>query len=130
MKVYIITDRTATHSGRYIDVDDKNRHLREDAHEWPTRAEAEAYARKIDPENDWADVEEDDIPTVTLINPWSKAEVEKEIRLILRQGLDIYLWPDEVREALDGMTDTDEEWVLEAVKMMGPEQAGIVIIGS
>jgi hypothetical protein len=130
MKTYLITDRTATHSGRYIGDDDKNCHLRENAAEYPTRADAEHWARKLDPENDWADVEEDEIPTVTLINPWSKAVVEKEIRLILRQGLDAYPWPDEVREALDGMTDTDEEWVAEAVKMMGAEQAGIVIIGS
>ena len=67
---------------------------------------------------------------VTLENPWSKAVIEKPIAEILDNGLDAYPWPDDVREKLDGMVDTDEEWVIEAVKMMGPELAGEIIIGS
>ena len=128
--VYLITDRTATHAGRYIGDDNKNCTLRENAAEYETREGAEAWAKKLDPAGAWAEIEEDSIPTVTLVNPWSKVSVEKEIRNIIRQGLDIYPWPEEVRESLDGMTDTDEEWVSAAVEMMGPERAGIVIIGS
>jgi hypothetical protein len=125
--VYLITDRTAKHAGRYIGDDDKNCNLRENACEFSTRENAETYAQKIDPAGDWADVEEDTIPTVTLINPWSKVSVEKEIRDILRNPLDAYCWPDELHFEI--AADTDEEWVEKAVAHMGPEAAGIIIIG-
>ena len=68
--------------------------------------------------------------TVTLENPWSKAVIEKPVADIINNGMDAYPWPENVREKLDGMVDSDEEWVIEAVKMMGPEFAGEIIIGS
>ena len=67
---------------------------------------------------------------VSLVNPWSKSLVDTSIADIINNGLDAYPWPENVREKLDGMVDTDEEWVIEAVKMMGPELAGEIIIGS
>jgi hypothetical protein len=67
--------------------------------------------------------------TVTLVNPWSKAVVEKPVAEIIESGLDAFCWPDNVREDLDGMCDTDEEWVVKAVAMMGADLAGEIIIG-
>ncbi len=67
--------------------------------------------------------------TVSLINPWSKQNVEKPIEAIIPY-LQSIPWPEEVTFALSGMVDTDEEFVEKAVAMMGPEQAGMVIIGS
>ena len=67
--------------------------------------------------------------TVTLINPWSKVAVEKSVSEIAA-NVQAYPWPEEIVNKLDGQCDTDEEWVVEAVKLMGAEEAGIVIIGS
>lgn len=67
--------------------------------------------------------------TVSLINPWSKARVERDVASIAA-NIQAYPWPGNVCEALDGRYDSDAEWVVAAVEMMGAELAGVVIIGS
>lgn len=66
--------------------------------------------------------------TVTLINPWTKTNVDCDVGPIAKDVV-AYCWPQHVLETLDGECDSDEEWVCRAVEIMGPEQSGIVIIG-
>ena len=59
------------------------------------------------------------IKTVDLVNPWTGACGPVDVAEILRNDLNAYPWPDEVREALDGLYDTEAEWLLAAVAMLG-----------
>jgi hypothetical protein len=67
--------------------------------------------------------------TVTLMNPWSKAIVTHDASEIAAM-IKAYPWPEEIIQKLDGQCDTDIEWVVEAVKLLGAEQAGAIILGS
>lgn len=68
--------------------------------------------------------------TVTLMNPWSQAIVEWPVADILRNSLAAYPWPDELRYELDGLYDTDSEWLGAAVERLGAREAGRIILGS
>lgn len=65
--------------------------------------------------------------TVQLVNPWSKAVIEKPVSEII-PNLQSIPWPEECEQL--PLCDTDEEWIVQAVELMGPDRAGIVIIGS
>lgn len=67
--------------------------------------------------------------TVTLVNPWSKARVEKPVTEIVA-NINAYPWPDALRDELHKSCDNDSDWVREAVERLGAEEAGRIIIGS
>lgn len=67
--------------------------------------------------------------SVTLINPWSKVSVERDASAIAA-NIQAYPWPEEIVAKLDGQCNNDTDWVVEAVKLMGAEAAGVCIIGS
>ncbi|MBI2306114.1 MAG: hypothetical protein HYU78_02315 [Rhodocyclales bacterium] len=70
--------------------------------------------------------------TITIINPFSKAIGERDITGLTQAELDAYLnvIDDETLYALEGAGETPEEWLAAYVDHVGPEQAGIVILGS
>jgi len=70
--------------------------------------------------------------TITIINPFSQAIVERDITGLEQSALDAYinLIDDETLYALEGTGETPEEWLAAYVDHVGPEQAGIVILGS
>ena len=65
--------------------------------------------------------------TVTLINPFSGAEVVRDIADINAQAIAVMLDDDTI-----GMLDetTDVEWIAHYVELVGPVEAGRVILGS
>jgi len=67
------------------------------------------------------------VTTVTIINPFSGAEVVREIAEINAQSIAVLLDDD-----LIGMLDdaTDPEWIAHYVELVGPVEAGRVILGS
>lgn len=66
--------------------------------------------------------------TITLVNPWSGALVERKISEMSESAA--YCWPEEVCSQLSGHYDTDAEWIRAAVEILGPEVAGQIIIGA
>lgn len=69
---------------------------------------------------------------ITIINPHSKARVERDICGLTQAELDAYInvIDDETLAALEGAGETPEEWLAAYVDHVGAEQAGIVILGS
>lgn len=67
--------------------------------------------------------------TITLVNPFSKATVEKDITGIADQEIQGYALDEEICNQV-GIFDTPEEWLADYVKIAGSEKAGIEIIGS
>lgn len=68
--------------------------------------------------------------TVTLQNPWTGVFVEKGVQEIV-DNIFSYPWPDDlVSKVNDQLHDTDTEWVVSIVELMGPELAGKIILGS
>lgn len=70
--------------------------------------------------------------TITIINPFSKAFVERDITGLTQAKLDAYInmIDDDTLTALEGAGETPEEWLAAYVDHVGAEQAGIVILGS
>lgn len=66
--------------------------------------------------------------TITLINPFSGAAVERNTCDISVQAVACLL-DDATLAALDG-ADTDAEWLASYVEYVGAEDAGRVILGS
>ena len=68
-------------------------------------------------------------PTAHIINPFSKVGVDIRIYDYTR-FIDGQPWPDHIREHLDGMFDSDSDWLEAAIRHAGPELAGTIILGS
>ncbi|MEY4908202.1 MAG: hypothetical protein RL260_1920 [Pseudomonadota bacterium] len=66
--------------------------------------------------------------TITLINPFSSATVERNTADIDAQAVAALL-DDATLAALEG-ADTDAEWLVSYVEYVGAEEAGRVILGS
>lgn len=76
--IYRLEDKTASHSGSYIDEDGKNVHLPENAAEFATREAAQARAKELDSEEDWAVVTEKEVfPTeAELLKEFEDVDIE------------------------------------------------------
>ena len=70
--------------------------------------------------------------TVTLINPWSGATVERDITTLSQAQLDAYPLDEDVcNELAAAMAPcTPPEFLAAYVERVGPEAAGVSIIGS
>lgn len=70
--------------------------------------------------------------TITIINPFSGTIVERDITGLTQRALDAYanIIDDATLHALEHAAETPEEWLAAYVDHVGPEQAGIVILGS
>jgi hypothetical protein len=71
------------------------------------------------------------LTTITIINPFSGATVERDITEITQAQVDAYaqLLDDETLYAIEG-ADTPVEWLEAYVAKVGPTEAGRVILGS
>ena len=77
-----------------------------------------------------------DIITISITNPWSKALVERDISDLTQAQLDGYAQAmgDDSREEINARGDlldaSPAQWLAAWVELVGPEEAGRVIIGS
>jgi len=69
--------------------------------------------------------------TITIVNPFSGATVERDISDITQEQVDAYaqLLDDETLYALEG-AETPAAWLAAYVDRVGPVEAGRVILGS
>jgi hypothetical protein len=67
--------------------------------------------------------------TITLINPWSGAQVERDTSEIDAQSV-ASLMSDEELYACEGQGDTDAEWLEYVAQRLGAERMGEIVIGS
>ncbi len=68
--------------------------------------------------------------TITIINPWSGAIVERDTDSIDTQAVAALLSDDELYELECQCTDTDAEWLQALVDLIGHDRAGHAIIGA
>lgn len=69
---------------------------------------------------------------IEIINPFSGAHVERDITNLTQSDLDAYVQLIDASELyeLEGVGDTPAAWLAAWVSLVGPEKAGVVIIGS
>lgn len=67
--------------------------------------------------------------TITLINPFSGAEVERDASEIDPQVI-ASLMSDEELYACEGQGETDAEWIEFVAQHVGPKRMGVMVLGS
>lgn len=67
--------------------------------------------------------------TITLINPFSGAQVERNVAEIDPQAI-ANLMSDEELYACEGEGGTDAEWIAFVAQHVGPERMGVMVLGS
>lgn len=67
--------------------------------------------------------------TITIINPFSGAQVERDVSSVDPQVIAI-LMSDEELYACEGQGETDAEWISFVAQHVGPERMGVMVLGS
>lgn len=65
-----------------------------------------------------------------IINPFSGEQVTIYTDDYDSRKLSGMPWPEELVSELSGQYDTNAEWMAAAIDKLGPEQAGVIILGS